>query len=109
MKVLLVGSTESPHLQRWATALIDAGEQVGCAGFGSLGLREVEEMVLPGGLRGDGRYLRALPALHRFTRRFRPDVIHAHFVSSYGLMAFLTAGGRPVIQFAWGTDLMAPG
>lgn len=108
MKVLLVGATESPHLQRWATALADSGATVACAGFVALDDVGFETVVLPSGDGGDARYVRALPALRRFVRRFRPDVIHAHFVSSYGLMAFLASSGRPVIQFAWGTDLMAP-
>ena len=109
MKVLLVGNTESAHVQRWAAALAAAELEVASVGFAPLpGLPAVDQHVLPGGGRGDDRYLRALPALRRAIQRFDPDVVHAHFVSSYGLMALLAAGRRPVVQFAWGTDLLAP-
>ena len=33
-------------------------------------------------------------------------MIHAHFVSSYGVLSALAAGTRPVLQFAWGSDVL---
>ena len=44
-------------------------------------------------------------ALHDLVERLQPDVIHAHFVSSAGLLAVL-AGSRPLAITAHGSDLM---
>jgi ubiquinone/menaquinone biosynthesis C-methylase UbiE/glycosyltransferase involved in cell wall biosynthesis len=61
----------------------------------------------------DLRYPLAIPRLIREIRRLQPRIIHAHYVSSYGL---LTAGairighpigGRPpLVISAWGADLL---
>ena len=36
--------------------------------------------------------------------KFNPDLIHAHYASSYGFIAFLTRF-KPFILSAWGSDI----
>ena len=54
----------------------------------------------------DRRYAAGLPRLGLALRRFKPDVVHAHFVASYGVMATVVAGRAPIIAFAWGSDVL---
>lgn len=106
MRILMVGDPGQPHTLRWADGLARAGADVALAGFGEdpeigvafhrLGSAKLREI----------RYPLALPALRRAISIVEPDVIHAHFVSSYGILAALAAGSCPVIQFAWGSDVL---
>lgn len=53
-------------------------------------------------------YLSVMPRLRGLIRRLRPDIVHAHYATSYGLLAALTGHPNVVIS-AWGTDvLIAP-
>lgn len=48
-------------------------------------------------------YLRAVPSLRAEIRRWRPDLVHAHYASSYGLLGMF-AGARPRVVSVWGMD-----
>jgi len=55
------------------------------------------------------RYLLALPALRRELEAYGPDIVHAHYATSYGLLGAL-CGHRPLVISAWGSDvLLFPG
>ena len=102
---ILVGDLDSAHTRRWAGALVDADLDVVAVGFG-------DATDFPGSVRARcevlsrHRYATALRAVRTVIREVRPDVVHAHFVSSYGVLADLAAGGVPVVQFAWGSDVL---
>jgi glycosyltransferase involved in cell wall biosynthesis len=46
-----------------------------------------------------------LPRVKRILRTIRPDILHAHYATSYGLIGALT-GFKPLIITAWGTDVL---
>jgi L-malate glycosyltransferase len=112
--VLLVGDGKNVHVRRLAAALAEGGLAVELACF--------EGDPIPGvvlhrlGRRPpaqDRRYPLAIPALARLVRRRRPRVVHACFLSSYGLMTALAlllvraVGRRPrIVQSALGSDLL---
>ena len=50
------------------------------------------------------KYLISLPKLIKIIKSFNPDVIHAHYASSYGLLGALS-GFQPLIISAWGSDI----
>lgn len=49
-------------------------------------------------------YLRALPAIKRLARQFDPQICHAHYASSYGVLAALAKLPRFVLSI-WGADV----
>ena len=53
---------------------------------------------------GHGRHLARARAVVRTARRFRPDVVYAHFLVPAGLLAAL-AGGAPAVLTAHGQDV----
>ncbi len=112
--ILLVGDASSVHVRRLASGLTAAGLRIEVAGFqgdpiGGVTLHRLG--TLPANV--DARYALAIPSLARLIVARRPRVVHAHYVSSYGLMA---AGATrmasflrrhvPLVQTAWGTDLL---
>jgi glycosyltransferase involved in cell wall biosynthesis len=109
--VLLVADAASVHTRRLAVALRDSGLSVVVAGFEGEalpGVRLIRLGTQP--VARDARYLMAVPVLARWIRRLRPAVVHGHYVSSYGVLASLAWGlarwRAPLVQTAWGTDLL---
>jgi L-malate glycosyltransferase len=49
-------------------------------------------------------YLKALPLLRQAIKAFSPDIVHAHYASSYGLLGAL-CGFRPYVLSVWGSDI----
>jgi glycosyltransferase involved in cell wall biosynthesis len=104
MRVLLVANANSIHTRRWALGLEGRGYTVGVASdaaapdlpvptfpLAPLKAGRLNLPVLAGQLRG---------AL----RAFSPDIVHAHYVSHYGLVAAL-AGASPLAMSVWGADV----
>lgn len=108
MRILLAGDAPSIHLRRWATALAAAGDEVHVASFRRADLGPIPVHPLPTFGLGKAGYLLAAPTLARLVRRLRPDVLHAHYATSYGLVGALV-GGPPLVVTAWGSDtIIAP-
>lgn len=112
--VLLVGDLDSVHVQRLARGLRDSAIEVRVAGFGEQAIEGVEVHDLGARRsRRNVRYLRGIVPLARLIRRRRPQIVHAHFLTSFGLMATLAMwlafplGRRSaLVQTVWGTDLL---
>jgi glycosyltransferase involved in cell wall biosynthesis len=108
---LIVGDGASIHIQRLAAAVSESGIGVHLAAFEGQDIDGVETHSLGSWhVREDRRYLLAIPRLIRLIRRLRPAIVHAHYISSYGLMAGIatrvaTRRAR-VVQTAWGSDLL---
>jgi glycosyltransferase involved in cell wall biosynthesis len=111
--ILLVGNLETTHVRRLAATLIDRGTTVEIATFDGQPMPGIGTHRLGSSKRG--RLLSnvlAIPRLLRIVRRRRPRIVHAHYLSSFGLMSAIaillcTPKRRPVlIQTAWGTDLL---
>ena len=65
---------------------------------------EVERAVLDTRAGGKARYLTLASRAHRAGRRFRPEVLYAHFLVPSGLIAAL-APGTPLVVTAHGRDV----
>lgn len=48
-------------------------------------------------------YLQNIFRIRKLIREFKPDIVHAHFASSYGLLAFLS--GAKYLISVWGSDV----
>jgi glycosyltransferase involved in cell wall biosynthesis len=105
-RFLIVADGESVHTHRVATALAAAGSDVHLAAFSlPASLPGVTFHALHPFVGGSTRYLLAALHLRSVIRSLKPDVVHAHYVSSYGVMAAV-ACRRSLVQTAWGTDLL---
>ncbi len=112
--VMLIGDLASSHLRRLGAGLRDAGLAVRIAGFEGDPIDGIPTHAL--GTRpatSDRRYGLAVPGLARLIRTHDPQIVHAHYLTSFGLMAVLAVRlARPVrhrpplIQTVWGTDVL---
>lgn len=112
--ILLVGDLASVHVRRLASALHDAALVVEVAGFEGGPVEGVPTHSL-GSLppAADRRYGIAIPRLARLIRATQPRIVHAHYLTSFGLMATLALklahpahSGTALVQTVWGTDVL---
>ena len=66
---------------------------------------EIERAVLDRRAGGKRRYLELARETRRAARRFRPDVLHAHFLVPTGLIAATAAASTPLVVTAHGRDV----
>jgi len=107
-KVLIVGPLSSGHIQNWIMPFLDEYQFI----FFTLHNTELsaefsdcKTINFPRvtGTRLD--FLFAIPFLQYCVNKYRPDLIHGHFLSSYGLMlAPIYAKCKKVLSI-WGTDI----
>lgn len=119
MRVMLLGDCNSIHIIKWVKAL--CGQNIEIALFSlsklehehfeqlqnfTLSNLEMESSIHRSG-EGSPRklsYLKALPLLKRLIIAFKPDILHAHYASSYGLIGTLSKF-NPFIISVWGSDI----
>jgi len=114
MRILLLSDTYSEHTEKWALGLASNGVEVGLFSFNKASyawysnkenitiLFEPSEKL---DTSGKLSYLKFVKPLKQVIKKFKPDVVHAHYATSYGLIGALS-GFHPFVISAWGTDVM---
>lgn len=105
MRILIAGAANSIHMVKWARSLARFGHEVKIASFTSGIDESVDVERLPQFGLGKAGYLLAAPKLRAIVQAFAPDVVHAHYLTSYGFLCAL-AGIKPVVLTAMGSDLL---
>jgi len=107
MNLLVLGEARSLHTQRMVRPFADAGHRVIVAGFAPAPIPGVEGIAL--GEAGGGppgiRFARKALLLRRIVRERRIDLVHAHYITVYGLLA-LCAGRVPKVLTVHGSDVL---
>lgn len=116
LRVLLLADINSTHTQKWALGLAEDQIEIGIFSFTKANVDWFShspyiKCLSPNsgsGLKGIWlklSYLLFLPKLRRAINEFKPDVVHAHYASSYGLLGALSFFS-PFIVSAWGSDVI---
>lgn len=117
VKVLLLSDSNSEHTEKWALGLASRNIEVGLFSFNKStyhwyeSIKNIKVLYEPGSEVNANtkftklNYLGKLTELKKAIREFRPDVLHAHYATSYGLIGALT-GFHPYVISSWGTDVM---
>lgn len=119
MKVLLLSDAYSIHTIKWAKSLSKKGIEIAVFSL-NCNENEVNPYQQNNNIkvyccidknakkRSSGfakiSYLKALPCLKQVIKEFKPDIVHAHYASSYGLLGALS-GFHPFILSVWGSDV----
>jgi L-malate glycosyltransferase len=105
VRIALLGNASVIHTRRWLEYFRGRGHEVRLwslePGPPGLEVERLPRLPLPGVL----RYPLAAPALARALGRFRPQVVNAHYLPNYGVLATL-ATRRPIALCVWGSDLL---
>jgi L-malate glycosyltransferase len=117
LKIILLSDTYSEHTEKWALGLADKGIEVGLFSFNKASypwyakhknitlLYEPEAKINSNSINTKIAYLFHIKYLRKVIATFKPDILHAHYATSYGLIGAL-AGFKPFVVSAWGTDVM---
>lgn len=109
MHILLLADANSIHTQKWAIYLSNNAVKVSIFSlqapkndlFNNTNIKvfspnkDIHKKIL---------YPLALPLLKKITSQIKPDIVHAHYASSYGLLGALLHF-RPFIISVWGSDV----
>ena len=119
MKILLLANADSIHTKRWAVGLSDQGFEIFIYSLEKLTdnfYRDYPNITLEYGglvpamlknLKIDLTKLfklRVILRLKKIISEFKPDILHSHYASSYGLLGTLT-GFKPHFVSIWGSDV----
>jgi len=114
MKILLLAEAKSPHTIKWVNALSS-----NCEAISLLSFRNADPTLFPKNVRINSlqheytkhqaepsklSYLKLLKLLKKEIKDFRPDILHAYYASSYGLIGALS-GFKPYVISVWGSDV----
>lgn len=112
MKICFVGSAESIHTYRWVRYFVDRGHEVDWlslvpSSFDDMtGIRlHILGQSVPRAFRLPGAIIEA----RRWIATHTPDIVHAHYLGSYGLIGAVAAGRVPFVATAWGSDVLIAG
>ena len=116
MKLLILADPNSSHTIKWVTSLAKWGIDIMLIGLGNLMVKSYEpypnikiEMIGAKVTRDEGSfkkisYLKAVPYIRKKIKEFKPDIVHSHYASSYGLLGALSSF-HPFIVSVWGSDV----
>ncbi|UCD95468.1 MAG: glycosyltransferase [Candidatus Zixiibacteriota bacterium] len=104
-KIVILGYSGSVHVIRWAQGLTERGLKVVVISLGGAEVEGVETIVLPLKGRRSIGYLWYLPKVKELIRTLRPDLVHAHYATGFGLWG-RWSGFHPLVMSVWGTDVV---
>jgi L-malate glycosyltransferase len=119
MRILLLSDLNSVHTIKWARSLAANGLEIYLFGLSKVNHSFYENcknikictLGVDNTITGNSKttsaklnYLRAIPQVKELIRQFNPDIIHAHYATSYGLIGALSRF-HPYILSVWGADI----
>ncbi len=120
MKILLLADHKSPHTKKWVRSFAEQGETVEVFSLRKstdetdgyydqlnvkVGGANDSEMASRSDL-NKLNYLKNVRKLRKQIENFQPDIINAHYATSYGLLGVLSKGSFPYVISVWGSDIM---
>ncbi len=117
MRLLMLADLRSAHTKKWAEVLASSGIEVHVFGltpatesFRGVTIHEgsVSSSTSSGeeGSVGKLTYIHELGSVKRLIKALKPDILHAHYATSYGLLGALT-GFSPFAVSVWGSDVVS--
>jgi glycosyltransferase involved in cell wall biosynthesis len=119
MRILLLSDLNSVHTIKWVRSLAENDLEIYIFGLSKVNHSFYENyknikictLGVDNSITGNSKttvaklkYLKAIPQVKDIIRQFKPDIVHAHYATSYGLIGALS-GFHPYILSVWGADI----
>jgi glycosyltransferase involved in cell wall biosynthesis len=104
VRLCLLAEASNTHTRRWAGYFAERGDDVLVLSLRPGEVPGARVITIAPPRLGRAGYLLGLPRARQAVQRFDPDLLHAHFATSYGLIGALL-GRRPYVVSAWGSDV----
>jgi glycosyltransferase involved in cell wall biosynthesis len=106
MKICYLADAKSVHTQRWAVHFAQRGHEVSLVSFSRWAVEGIDfhhiDISTPFSRLN---YLMGIGKVKRIVKGIKPDILHAHYLTGYGLLGVLS-GYHPLIVSIWGTDVL---
>lgn len=107
-KICLLGDSASPHTKRWCKYLNERGWDMSLVSFSGEKIEKVNCFNFPIDVKQDGgnwQCLKYVPKIREVVKKIDPDIINAHYLTSYGLVGILMEP-RLFVASPWGSDIL---
>jgi L-malate glycosyltransferase len=117
LKLFILADARSAHTIKWVNTLLDQGICIflfSLSNYDKTNFPQTERLtffsanfsnkIFDNSVWTKLIFLKILPRIKRKIKEFNPDILHAHYASSYGLLGALTFF-KPLIISVWGTDI----
>jgi L-malate glycosyltransferase len=117
MRILLLSTAVASHTVKWARSLSKSNEVLLFSlpeavegvfdNYRNLIVKSINvhpSVTTNEGFKGKYKYISALSELKKIIKDFKPDLLHAHYATSYGLLGSLM-NFHPYILSVWGSDV----
>jgi glycosyltransferase involved in cell wall biosynthesis len=114
MRILILGDINSAHIKKWCLGLASKGIKIGIysLSFPKEDWYNKESIHLFSSSKPNDQnlllrklaYYRHPKLLKEIIFSFKPDIVHAHYASSYGMLARYS-GFHPYVVSVWGSDI----
>lgn len=106
MKICYLANAASIHTVRWARHFAGQGHDITVISFQYGEIERVRSICLtPHTSVSRIQILSLIPQVRRLVRQIKPHILHAHYITSYGLAGALS-GWHPFVATAWGDDVL---
>ncbi len=109
MKICFLADGQSVHTERWCQYFLSAGHEVHLITLRNTDLDGVHFHFIDAGniasAGGNWKIIFKFRKVKSLVKKIKPDILHAHYASSYGLLGAL-AGYHPYVITAMGTDVL---
>lgn len=100
----LLGDANSVHVRRWAGEMLARGWRVSVVTARPEPIDGVGQRVLAP-VRRSADWLLRVGQARQLVAALAPDIVHAHYITSYGYLA-ARCGRHPLVMTAWGSDIL---
>lgn len=110
MKICFLAPSNSAHTIKWCNFFVSRGHQVHVVSFSDAQIDGVQLHYVDTGAQTNGgdfqklKYLLKAGAVRKIVKEIAPDIINAHYSTSYGMVAAL-AGLKNYVVSIWGADI----
>lgn len=112
MKICYLADANSSHTKKWCSFFKAKGYEIHVISLNDGKIEGVNvhslsfssEKVAYGGTLSKLNYIKRIFAIKKLVKEIRPDVLHAHYASSYGLLGSLCRF-HPFVLSVWGSDI----
>ena len=111
-KICYLADASSPHTKKWCEFFINNGYEVSVISLNKGDIKGAKVFSFDFDVKGNKnksaikkiKYLKVIKEIKKIVYEIKPDILHAHYASSYGLLGSLI-NYKPYIISAWGTDI----
>ena len=117
-RILLLSDVNSAHTKKWVLGILSRGYEIALFSLSkptgswhdqlehfTLHTAGVGQQVAKGPDAAKLGYLKQVKEVRRIRQQFQPDIIHAHYATSYGLLGAWAKGKCPFYVSVWGSEV----